>query len=313
MTSDTVDAIVVGAGPAGLSAALILGRARRSVIVCDDGRPRNARSHALHGFLTRDGEHPQQLRAIGFDQLRRYGIEVRAHAVVEAACVDARFTARLETGAVVTSRALLLATGVEDDMPAIEGFEALYGRSVFHCPYCDGWEVRDQPLAAYGPGPKGYKLAVALTTWSADVVLFTGGGPGPTRQERATLRALDIPVQREPIARLEAVEGRLDRVVLADGHAVSRRAFFFKTGVRQRSPLAVSFGCELTPKGVVRTNRLEGTGVPGLYVAGDASEDVQLAIVAAAEGAKAGFAIDEYLRARDVQRRVGRAAPASAA
>ena len=308
MQADSVDAVVVGAGPAGLSAALILGRARRTAIVCDDGRPRNARSHALHGFLTRDGEHPQRLRALAFEELRGYGIEVRAHAVVDAARVGGQFAVHLESEAVINARALLLATGVEDDVPAIEGLEALYGRSVFHCPYCDGWELRDQPLAAYGPGTNGYKLAVALISWSEDVVLFTGGGPPPSRHERATLAALDIPLRREPIVRLEGVDGRLERLILAGGASVSRRALFFKTGVRQRSPLAVRFGCELTPKGVVRTNRLEGTQVPGLYVAGDASEDVQLAIVAAAEGAKAGFAIDEYLRAQDIERRIRHAA-----
>ena len=304
MQADNADVVVVGGGPAGLSAALILGRARRAVIVCDDGRPRNAPSHALHGFLTRDGEHPQQLRAIAFDQLRVYGIEVRAQAVVDATRAGAQFMVRLEGGAAINARALLLATGVDDELPAIEGFEALYGRSVFHCPYCDGWELRDEPLGAFGPGTKGYKLAVALTTWSADVVLFTGATPGLSRQERATLAALRIPVHREPIARLEGVDGRLERVVLAGGASVSRRGLFFKTGVRQRSRLAMQFGCEVTPKGVVRTNRLEGTRVPGLYVAGDASEDVQLAIVAAAEGAKAGFAIDEYLRARDIEKRL---------
>ena len=232
MQADSVDAVVVGAGPAGLSAALILGRARRTAIVCDDGRPRNARSHALHGFLTRDGEHPQRLRALAFDELRGYGIEVRAHAVVDAARVGGQFAVHLESEAVINARALLLATGVEDDVPAIEGLEALYGRSVFHCPYCDGWELRDQPLAAYGPGTNGYKLAVALISWSQDVVLFTGGGPPPSRHERATLAALDIPLRREPIVRLEGVDGRLERLILAGGASVSRRALFFKTGVR---------------------------------------------------------------------------------
>jgi thioredoxin reductase len=306
-TPQNVDVVVVGGGPAGLSAALILGRARRTILVCDDGQPRNARSHALHGFLTRDGEHPQQLRAIGFDQLRRYGIEVRALHVADAASVDGHFTVHLEGDSAVTARALLLATGVDDDVPAIDGLDALYGRSVFHCPYCDGWEVRDQPLGAYGAGANGVKLAVALSTWSRDVVLFTGGGVGPSREDRATLAVLGISVRPERVVGLEGTDGQLERVVLAGGASVARRALFFKTAARQRSPLAARLGCELTPKGVVRTNRLEGTGVPGLYVAGDASEDVQLAIVAAAEGAKAGFAIDEYLRGRDVEQHVRQA------
>src|SRR5262245_30346197 len=148
------DVIIVGAGPAGLSAALMLGRSRRRVLVCDTGHPRNAAARAMHGFLTRDGMPPLEFLAIAREQLRQYDtVELRGVEVVEAAChPDASFHVALADGARHTSRKLLIATGVVDNVPEIPGFRELYGRSVFHCPYCDGWEVRDQPLAIYGRG-----------------------------------------------------------------------------------------------------------------------------------------------------------------
>jgi thioredoxin reductase len=146
------DVIVIGAGPAGLSAALILGRSRRRVLVCDTGKPRNAASQAMHGFLTRDGMPPREFLRIAREQLRQYDtVEVRDIEVTAAACRESRFEVTLADGATLDSRKLLIATGVVDNVPDIPGFRELYGKSVFHCPYCDGWEVRDRPLAIYGP------------------------------------------------------------------------------------------------------------------------------------------------------------------
>ncbi|MEP6592795.1 MAG: NAD(P)/FAD-dependent oxidoreductase, partial [Acidobacteriota bacterium] len=170
------DVVVVGAGPAGLSAALILGRCRRRVLVCDTGRPRNAASHALHGYLTRDGLPPSEFLAIGRKELERYDtVEFRPIGAVAAECIDSRFQVTLEDGTVALSRKLLIATGVVDHLPEIDGITELYGRSVFHCPYCDGWELRDQPVAIYGQGQRGVGLSLELTAWTRDIVLCTDG------------------------------------------------------------------------------------------------------------------------------------------
>src|SRR3989442_13442391 len=171
------DVLVVGGGPAGLSAALMLGRCRRRVLVCDRGEPRNRRSGALHGFLTRDGIAPAALNDLGRAELATYGVAFRCVGVTGARREGDCFRVSLAGGGVELTRYLLLATGVVDDVPAISGFDACYGRSIFHCPYCDGWEWRDRRLAAFGRGKDATGLALGLKTWSADVIVYTHGSP----------------------------------------------------------------------------------------------------------------------------------------
>jgi thioredoxin reductase len=293
----TFDVVIVGAGPAGLSAALILGRCRRSVLICDTGRPRNAASHALHGYLTRDGVPPREFLAIGRRELEVYDtVELRDIGAADAACDErGRFSVTLEDGSVVGSRKLLIATGVCDNLPAIDGIEELYGRSVFHCPYCDGWEVRDQALAIHGKGTRGVGLSLELTAWSRDLVLCTDGDPDIDSDDRARLERNGIAVREERIATLDGRNGVLERIVFASGAPLARRALFFTGGQFQRSALAIRLGCEFNEKGTVRTGKYESTHLPGLFVAGDASRAVQWAIVAAAEGAEAAFAINTDL------------------
>lgn len=287
------DVIIVGAGPAGLSAALLLGRCCRRVLVCDSGTPRNARSHALHGFLSRDGVAPAELRRHGREQLERYGVEVREVRVDDAWPEGDGFELQFEDGRRERCRKLLLATGVSDILPAIEGFDECYGRSVFHCPYCDGWEVRGTRLALYARGRSGIGMAVALKDWSPEVLLLTDGPARLTRDERDRLDRNGVRVRTQRVARLERDGGQLRAIAFVGDHeAEPCDALFFKTGQSPQSDLARRLGCRFTEKGAVKTGRLEETVVPGLYVAGDASRDVQLAIVAAAEGVKAAFAIN---------------------
>ncbi len=299
----TVDVVIVGAGPAGLSAALMLGRCRRSVLLCDAGRPRNYASHALHGYLTRDGIPPSEFLAIGRRELERYPtVEFRQVEVTDARCrEDAGFDVTLATGDRVSARKLLLATGVMDNLPAIEGFPDLYGRSVFHCPYCDGWEVRDAGVAVYGRGARGLGLSLELTQWTRDLVLCSDGPCELDPDDRARLETHGIAIREDAIARLEGTDGALEHVVFASGERLARRALFFTTGQSQRSDLSVRLGCELNEKGTVRTGKYESTHLPGLYVAGDASRAVQWVIVAAAEGAEAAFAINTDLTKEDLR------------
>lgn len=295
------DVIIVGAGPAGLSAALVLGRCRRRVLVCDSGKPRNAASHGLHGFVTRDGIEPQEFLRIGRDQLRLYDtVEVRDTKVAAAARDGDRFELTLESGQKLSTRKLLLATGVVDELPDIEALDQFYGRSVFHCPYCDGWEMRDQPIAIYGRGESGSGLSLEMTLWSRDLVLCSDGPSELTAKQLERLAQYQIPVREERIARLEGNDGVLEHIVFENGTKLARKAIFFSTGWKQHSNLAKTLGCRFTEEGCVDTGEYEATNVRGLYVAGDASRMVQFVIVAAAEGAQAAVAINKELFKEDL-------------
>jgi thioredoxin reductase len=296
------DVIIVGAGPAGLSAALILGRCRRTVLVLDTDRPRNAASHVMHGFLSRDGIDPAKFRRIARQQLTQYRSVKFARKEATAACkVEGGFEVTVADGKRLRCRKVLLATGVVDELPPVDGIDAFYGRSVFHCPYCDGWESRDQPLAVYSRTANGAGLALELTVWSKDIVLCTDGARLDAKHV-ARLARHNIPWRREPIARLEGTSGRLRRIVFDNGESLARRVMFFSMGQRQSSDLAHQLGCGFTRKGAVRTGEYEVTDIHGVYVAGDASKLVQLAIVAAAEGAQAAFAINKALIREELAR-----------
>jgi thioredoxin reductase len=292
------DVLIIGGGPAGLSAALNLGRCRRRVVVCDSGQPRNAAAPHAHGYLTRDGAPPLEILRIGREELAQYPVEFRSALATDAACDSAGARVTLENGDELRGRKLLLATGVVDDVPQIEGLQALYGTSVHHCPYCDGWENRDRPLAVYGEPDAASGLALALLTWSRDLIVCTDGEP-LTRRARERLAAFNIPARTQKIMRLEGEGTALRRVVFVDGAAIDRHALFFASSQGQRSPLAEKLGCKFDKLGHVKRDRKGRTGVCHLFIAGDAAGDVQFVVKAAAEGAQAAVAINAELQEED--------------
>jgi thioredoxin reductase len=297
------DVVIVGAGPAGLSAALILGRCCRRVLLCDRGTPRSWASKSMHAFITRDGVPPEEFSRLARRELTRYrNITYWRGEVTEAARLNAGFVVRLGRRRVRT-RKLLIATGLLDELPQIEGFAQLFGISVFQCPYCDGWELRDQAVAAYGKRKRGYEMARALTGWTRDVVLCTDGPSGLNAAQRRQLRANGITVRNERILRLEMRNGRLSDIVFQSGQRLPRRAIFFDMPSRPQSPLAYRLGCLIDHRGAVRRGQHEATSVPGVFVAGNIIRDVQLSIVAAAEGARAAFGINHALTREDFERR----------
>jgi len=297
---ETYDVVVLGGGPAGLSAALVLGRSVRSTLVCDTGRYRNERSDALHCFIGHDGVSPLDLLGRTRAQMARYSAITRVEARAEtldrpgddfAVCFADRAPAR--------ARAVLVATGVVDEIPPVPGIEEFWGRSVHVCPYCDGWEHRDAPVAVYGRGSKGAGLALLLRQWTSDLVLCTDG---PADLEPDGLEALarrGISVRESRLSGLQGDGGRLRTIHFSDGTSLERTALFFSTGQHPRSPLLERAGCAFRENGGVVCDPEGRTSIPGIYVAGDVSRDVQLAIVAAAEGARAALAINKDLLHRD--------------
>jgi len=297
-----MDVVIVGGGPAGLNAALFLGRCNRRVLLVDANRPRNAVSRAVNGFLTRDGTPPHELRRLAREQLAAYPcVDLREGEVVEASRNGEHFELRLADREPIHARKLLLAPGLVDDVPDIPGARDLYGRGVYNCPYCDGWEHRDQGFAVYAKGTSGRNFALELMVWSRDIVLCTDGPAELSPEERDDLDRRGIGVREDRIVRLEGDDGQLGRVVFASGESLARDALFFTMPECHQSPLVDQLGCDLTERGAVETGRCEKTNVPGLYVAGDASRRVHFAIVAAAEGAMAAFAINAELLEEDLR------------
>ena len=301
------EVIVVGGGPAGLSAALVLARCCRQVLVIDSGKPRNWASHSVGGFFTRDGTHPREMLRLGREELGAYHCaEVRDGEVTEVTQVSGRFHVVMRGEAQpFQCRRLLLATGLVDEVPPIDGIMPLYGNSVFHCPICNGWEVRDQPLAVYGTDDDGAELAIELLAWSRDVVLCTQGSDQISAAWRARLDGGGVEIIDRKITRVAGDGGQLECLYFESGDPLARRALFFSSPQHQQSGLPKSLGCKFNEDGTVRKNGVcESTNIPGLYVAGNASAcgGTQLAIVAAAQGAEAAHAIHCNLAAEDFKR-----------
>lgn len=301
-TNDAFDAAIIGGGPAGLSAALALGRATCRVLVLADGPPRNAPAEAAHNVFTRDGTPPAELLRIGLAQLEPYDVTVRREWVRDVARHDDTFALTLTGGATFRARGLVLACGVRDVLPHKPGFQELWGRGVYHCPYCHGWEVAGQPLGVYGKGEIALHLARLLRGWTSDLVLFTDGPAELGDEERARIVANGIVIREEPVARLTG-DGPLTGVVLEGGETVPRTGLFIKPKLELRSDLPHRLGCQLNEQGRVEADKLGRTNVPGVYVAGDAGPNAESVIVAAATGAMAGAALNLELLQQEFESR----------
>ncbi len=258
----------------------------------------------MHAYLSRDGIPPTRFLEISRRELLRYpGVRFRAAEVVSARRRAAGFDVTLAGEKVVSARKLLIATGLFDIVPRIPGIDELFGRTVFQCPYCDGWEMRGKRIAVYGRRQRGFQMARAMTAWARDIVLCTDGPSRYSAEERRQLQRNRITVVEKKVAALEGVRGRLRAVRFADGERLPRDSLFFDTPSRGQSSLARSLGCRFGRHGGVQCGDYEATSVPGVFVAGNITRDVQLSIVAAAEGARAAFGINRALTREDFERR----------
>lgn len=297
---DQYDVVIVGGGPAGLSAALALGRARRNVLLLDGNEPRNARTHASHNFFSRDGEHPLELRRLGREQLAPYTtVQIQDREIVRAEGHDGEFCLRFTDGDEIGTRKVILATGVRDIMPDIEGFRQLWGSSVFACPYCDGWERRDQQWAVLAAPPEALPYAALLASWTRDLVLLTNGFEEIDPETTRGLAAMSIPVRTEPIVRLDAEGDRLQRIVFASGESLERSVLFNRPRQERRIDLARQLGCELVVDGptpdLIRVDAMHQTTVAGVFAAGDVTTMMQSIAVAVSSGSAAAAMANHQL------------------
>lgn len=294
---DLQDVIIIGGGPAGLNAAVVLGRCRRKVLVFDTAQQRNRWSHGMHNYLTQDDILPQDFIKISHAEIKKYGVELLQKRIVRARKnEEGLFVVRADDNESYYAKKLLIATGLADNVPPIEGFLEMYGHSVHHCPYCDGWEARDKKLGVYARNKNGAELAMALKGWSDDVTLYTDGKNKVKPEQEEQLQALNIDIVRWPVQKLVGNDGQLTSILFKNGETKACDTLFFVNGYTQQCNLAETFDCEVSSKGVVITNRFQQTKTPGLYVAGDADKDMHLVVVAASEGAKAGVTINKELQ-----------------
>ncbi len=307
---ETYDVVVVGGGAAGLSGALALGRARRSVLVIDAGDPRNAVAGHVHNYLGREGTPPGELLAIARDEVAQYGVGVRTGTVRSVEASPTGFTVGLQDGQQVGARRLLVTTGLVDELPAVEGLAQAWGDTVLHCPYCHGWEVRDQALGVLGSSPFAVHAALLFRQWSADITLFVHTAPTPTDDEREQLAARGVTV----IAGEVAAWGS-GGVRMCSGELVPRDALVVAPRFVARADVLACLGLETTPMEMgghvmgtyVAADPTGLTAAPGVWVAGNVADPVAQVIGAAAAGLRAGAAINADLIAEDTRLAVERA------
>jgi thioredoxin reductase len=296
------DIAVIGGGPAGLNAGLVLSRCRRKVVIIDDGNQRNLRSHGIHGFLTRDGIKPSDFLLKGRNEVLRYGTELLEGVVTDAEKLNTHFELRLASGENLKAKKILIATGIKDNLPPLPGIDVMYGKSVFHCPYCDGWESQDKIIAVYANAKAAYVLSSSLKTWSDKVFIVTDGGHRIRARERGILERNNIKIYTEKIKTLNGADGMLKEIVFTNGGSVPAEVLFFSAPQYQRSVLAEKLGCKVSSKGFILFDKKQSTNIKGLFVAGDAAHDMKFAIVAAAEGAKAAIAINKELQEEELEK-----------
>ncbi len=288
------DCAIVGGGPAGLNAALVLGRARLNVALLDNNQPRNRITHASHGFITRDGIEPAAFRQIGYEEVLRYpSVEHRQADVISIHRTGHTFALHTSTGEHVQARKVILAVGLKEMFPQIEGLHHYYGKSLFNCPFCDGWELRDQPLVVISEQPSVFHKVKTLFRWSQDIIICTNGHPanvtGEQRQQLADrhIRVIDI-----PISHLTGRDGMLEQVHFTNGTHVERSGGFVSPTFVPHARFDDTLGYRMEESGGIHTDPMGRTTAAGVYAAGDATYvmPAQL-ILAAASGSKAAMGI----------------------
>jgi thioredoxin reductase len=292
----TFNVVIIGGGPAGLAAALALGRARRRVLLVDGGVRRNAAAERIHNFVTRDGTPPDEFRGIARQQLEAYAsVEVRDARVEAIQGERGAFEVRLDTGS-VNARRILLCTGMVDELPALDGFRELWGQSIFQCPYCHGWEVRDQSFGVLVERVELLEFAVLLRSWTATVVVLTNGAFAVPEPVRARLGAAGVAIDERPVRRLVPRGERLESIEFDSGNPRRLDVLFARPPQRQVA-LVQSLGIAVDDAGYVRVDDMLETSLPGVHAGGDLITPMQGAILAAASGTRAAAALNHALTA----------------
>jgi thioredoxin reductase len=290
------DVTIVGGSYAGLSAAMALGRSLRNVLLIDSGQPCNRQTPHSHNFLTHDGATPRDIAVRALQQVLAYDTVTRISGTARNAWnEEGYFLTELDSGERYASKKLLFATGVKDVLPDIAGLAACWGISVLHCPYCHGYEVRNEKIGLLGNGDAGFELAKLLSNWTNDLTLYTNGASSLSAEQQTKLAAHDIRVDERKISRLNHTGGYVNRIVFQDGTSEPLRALFARGTFEQHCTIPITLGCELTEQGYLKVDDFQRTTVPGVYAAGDNTTMLRSVAAAVAAGNKAGAVLNREL------------------
>ncbi|KQL50525.1 pyridine nucleotide-disulfide oxidoreductase [Heyndrickxia shackletonii] len=290
-----LDCAIIGGGPAGLNAALVLGRARRNVILFDNSRSRNAVTQESHGFITRDGVDPSEFRNLAHQDISKYpSVKIKDSKIQEVKRESpSLFQLITQEGHSYLSRKILIASGLKESLPNVNNIKDYYGKSIFSCPYCDGWELREQPLVIISENQHASHLAKMVYQWSKDLIVCTNGHKILSESEEMLLKKKGIRIMEERIVNLIGSDGKLEKVVFEDGTEVNRTGGFVTTDLVQPNEFAISLGCKLNKSGGIIVDALGRTNVEGVYAAGDTTlNGPSQLIISAAEGSRAAMGIN---------------------
>ncbi|MEC1415089.1 NAD(P)/FAD-dependent oxidoreductase [Bacillus safensis] len=296
-----LDCAIIGGGPAGLSAALVVGRGRKQVIVFDDELPRNRVTQESHGFITNDGMTPFEIRRAGEADLQKYpNIKIKRSRIVDIQKKEERFTLLTHEGDTFKAKKIILATGLQDILPEIEGIHDVYGKTLFSCPFCDGWELKDKALALIAENQRALHMAKLLSNWTKDLIVFTNGHV-LAEEDKVLLTAHSIQVIDVPIVSIDQDNGQLRSLQLANGETVKREGGFVASEFKQSAPFAEKLGCQMTKNTGIETDILGRTTVSGVFACGDNLGDPAQLVLAAAAGSQAGMGVIHELVQEEFQ------------
>ncbi|MCY7480408.1 MULTISPECIES: NAD(P)/FAD-dependent oxidoreductase [Bacillus] len=296
-----LDCAIIGGGPAGLSAALVVGRGRKQVIVFDDELPRNRVTQESHGFITTDGMTPFEIRRAGEADLQKYpNIKIKRSRIVDIQKKEERFTLLTHEGDRFEAKKIILATGLQDILPEIEGIHDVYGKTLFSCPFCDGWELKDKALALIAENQRALHMAKLLSNWTKDLIVFTNGHV-LAEEDKVLLTAHSIQVIDVPIVSIDQDNGQLRSLQLANGETVKREGGFVASEFKQSAPFAEKLGCQMTKNTGIETDILGRTTVSGVFACGDNLGGPAQLVLAAAAGSQAGMGVIHELVQEEFQ------------
>lgn len=291
-----VDVIIVGGSYSGLAAAMALGRALKHVLIIDSGKPCNRQTPHSHNFITHDGKTPKEIAALAKQQVEAYDtVKFFNGLATKGVKTETGFTIETASGGTFSAKKLIFATGIRDIMPALDGYAECWGISVLHCPYCHGYEVRNERTGILGNGDYGFEFSGMISNWTKDLTLFTNGKSTLTAEQTATLGRHHIPIVEKEIERLAHVNGHLEKIIFQDGTTVSVKALYARSPFEQHCMIPQTLGCELTEEGYIKVDPAQKTTVSGVFACGDNTTRIRTVANAVAMGTTAGMMVNKEI------------------